>query len=59
MAGWFSAKRAREGESLTRENEILMSYFDQLYEASAELADEHRRLLEICRCKDHRSDKLA
>jgi transcriptional regulator with XRE-family HTH domain len=55
----YKAKSLRENGGLSREMEILMSYFDQLYEASAELAQEHQHLLELCRCKNHRTDKLS
>lgn len=57
----YKAKSLKENGGLSRELEIVMTYFEQLYEATSELAQEHRHLLEMCRCRrnGHQPDKLA
>ncbi len=50
----YNAKSLQSGEELPKEAQIIMSYFEQLYEATARLAEEHRMVLDICRCGEKR-----
>ena len=50
----YKAKTLHEAEELPKEAKIIMGYFEQLYEATAKLAEEHSALLGICRCGDKR-----
>lgn len=46
----YKKKKLHNGNGLPREAEVLAGYFEQLYEATIQLAEEHSALLQMCKC---------